>query len=290
MLAGWATRSPGSFPSLELAAPDICIRPRRARGALPPDLPAALSSLPTAELSGRDSRPAGQSQPGWHAPSPAPGASFCVPTTPSPERPPPLKHTPPHTHPGCTRPCCQRQPVAPSQEHCGGDPRVCTAERRLRAARAGSAEGEGGRERGGREARGGGDQGATPTRARPRGSRGQSARAGGAVPSAGRVHWPGARRPTPGDPAPWSSLQTRADGRRRSQVAEKGGNRDLSGKPVPTEHPRRSVCSGCRSLPVRDPLPTASRAAARRGQQPRVPTAAERQCPGPDLTPNRSLG
>lgn len=179
--------------------------------------------------------------------------------------------SPSSTHPGCTRPYRQRQSAAPSHEHCGA-PRVCNAERRPRAARAGSAAGEGGRERGGRDARGGGGRAPLPLapglEGREANQRVQE------EPSPPRDSFIGLARTAQraGDPAPQPSLQTRADDR-RSQVAERGGGtRDLSGKRVPTECPRLSVCSGCRSLPVHDPLPTASRA-AHRGQQPRVVTS-----------------
>lgn len=188
-------------------------------------------------------------------------ARVVCPGRPHPEPPfvsPPIPGCPP-THPGCSCPCRQRQPAAPSHEHCGA-PRVCNAERRLRAARAGSAVGEGGRERGWRDARGGGGARATPTRARPRGSQGQSACAGGAEPSAGCVHWPGPRRPTLPDPDLRPSLQNSGGGPPHTGGGKRG-TQDLSGKLVPTEHPWQSVCSGCRSLPVSDPLPTTSWAA-----------------------------
>lgn len=203
-------------PALNLAAPDVCIPPRRARSALPT---CRLRSAIHSPRSSVAATPTPQDSPG---PGGTPG--HLLPEPPFVLHPPPDRPPPP-THPGCTRPCRQRQPAAPSHEHCGA-PLVCNAERRPRAARAGSAA-EGGRERGWRGAPGGGGGArATPTRARPRGSRGQSARAGGAEPSAGLVHWPGAHRPTRGgswggDPAPQPSLQTRAEDR-RSQVAEKG--------------------------------------------------------------------
>ncbi|MEJ1278130.1 hypothetical protein NN561_009049 [Cricetulus griseus] len=96
-----------------------------ARAGCTPDLSAALSNPPATELSSRDSDPAGHSQPGWHAPVACTQRLLLCP-------PPPLD-CPSSTHPGCTRPCRQRQPAAPSHEHCGA-PRVCNAECRPRAA------------------------------------------------------------------------------------------------------------------------------------------------------------
>lgn len=91
----------------------------------------------------------------------------------------------------------------PPRVQCGAPPaRGQSRERSRRRARA-RLEG-----RAGRGAR------ATPTRARPRGSRGQSARAGGAEPSAGLVHWPGAHRPTRG--GSWGGIPP------RSQVCKLG--------------------------------------------------------------------
>lgn len=118
----------------------------------------------------------------------------------------------------------QRQPAAPSHEHCGA-PRVCNAEPRQRAAGAAECE-EGARERGREgtreEARRGvtGRRGArAPLPLAPSASRrpppqppSPASRAGGPInarvcvgwvtePSAGRAHWPGARDPTPGESA-----------------------------------------------------------------------------------------
>lgn len=137
----------------------------------------------------------------------------------------------------------QRQPAAPSHEHCGA-PRVCNAEPRQRAAGAGECE-EGARERGREgtreEARRGvtGRRGArAPLPLAPSASRrpppqpaSPASRAGGPInarvcvgwvtePSAGRAHWPGARDPTPGESARAPSVQTPAD---RSWLPGAGG-------------------------------------------------------------------
>lgn len=150
VLARWPAHSQGSFHSFELEAPDIYIPPRGARSALPTRLLRSALRLVRKAVATTPAPPD----------SPGPGGK---PARPHPEPPfvsPPLPGCHP-THPGCTRPCRQRQPAAPSHEHCGA-PRVCNAERRLRAARAGSAAGEGGRERGGRDARGGGGRAPLP--------------------------------------------------------------------------------------------------------------------------------
>lgn len=149
--ARWAARGQGSLASLELAAPDISIPPQRARSALPTrPLRSALRLVRNAVAT--TLAPQDSAGPGDTPRSPAPRASFCI---------FPLSPRLPPTHPGCSCPCRQRQPAAPSHEHCGA-PRVCNAERRLRAARAGSAAGEGGRERGGKDARGGGGRAPLP--------------------------------------------------------------------------------------------------------------------------------
>lgn len=179
-------------PALNLAAPDVCIPPRRARGALPTCRLRSAIRSPRCSVA---ATPTPQDSPG---PGGTPG--HLLPETPFVLLPPPGPSLP-STHPGCKRPCRQRQSAAPSHEHCGAPPRVqCGAppargqsrERSRRRARA-RLEGRAERRRGAR---------ATPTRARPRGSRGQSARAGGAEPSAGLVHWPGAHRPTGGGGIP----------------------------------------------------------------------------------------
>lgn len=92
--------------------------------------------------------------------------------------------------------------------------------------------------------------------------------------------WPAP--PNSRGPGPEAKSANSGGGPRRTGGG-KGRTRDLSGKPVPTEHPRRSVCSGCRSLPVRDPLPTAS-CAALGGQQLSVPSTTERQRPDQNLS------
>lgn len=123
----------------------------------------------------------------------------------------------------------QRQPAAPSHEHCGA-PGVCNAEPRQRAAGAGECE-EGASERAREEKKEGTRRGgtgrrgarATPTRAGPSpppaaatglpglAGRGTNQRArGGAEPSAGHAHWYGARDPTPGESARAPSVQTPA--------------------------------------------------------------------------------
>lgn len=209
MLARWAARSQGSFASLELAAPDICIPPRRARSALPTGpLRSALRLVRNAV----STTPAPQDSPG-------PGGT---PGHPHPEPPfvyPPHRTTLPYS-PGLHAslpPEAARCPIPrtlrrPPRVQCGAPPargpsRERSRRRRARAQREGRAGRWGAR--------------ATPTRAQPRGSQDQSACTGGAEPSAGRLHWPGARRPTQG-PALRPSLETQAEVR-GAQVAEKGG-------------------------------------------------------------------
>lgn len=201
-------------PALNLAAPDVCIPPRRARSALPT---CRLRSAIHSPRSSVAATPTPQDSPGpGGTPGhllPEPPFVLLPPRTVPPPHSPGLHASLPSEAARCPIPRTLRRPP---RVQCGAPPaRGQSRERSRRRARA-RLEGRAGRRRGAR---------ATPTRARPRGSRGQSARAGGAEPSAGLVHWPGAHRPTRGgswgDPAPQPSLQTRAEDR-RSQVAEKG--------------------------------------------------------------------
>lgn len=231
-------------PALNLAAPDVCIPPRRARGALPTCRLRSAIRSPRCSVA---ATPTPQDSPG---PGGTPG--HLLPETPFVLLPPPGPSLP-STHPGCKRPCRQRQSAAPSHEHCGA-PRVCNAERRPRAARAGSAA-EGGRERGWRDAPSGGG-GRAPLPLAP-GLEGREANQRvQEEPSPPRDSFIGlARTAQLGAGGSRPAAKSANSGRRPPLTGGgKGGTRDLSGQRVPTEDPRLSVCSGCRFLPARDPV------------------------------------
>lgn len=214
---------------------------RSACGGHTPDLPAALSNPPATELSSRDSDPTGQSRPGWQARSPQPAPS-CVP-------PPPPTVLLPLTR-AARVPAARGSPL-PHPTNTAA-PLACAmrSERRPRAARARSAA-EGGHERGGRDVRGGGGRAPLPLapglegreanqRVQEEPSPPRDSSIGLALTALLAGSGPAAKSTNSGRRPPLTG-------------GGKGGTQDLSGKRVPTECPRLSVCSGFSSLPVSYP-------------------------------------
>lgn len=235
------------------------MHPSVARAERTPDPPAALSIPPATELSGRDSYPAGQSRPGWLR---------LVACTQSLLLCSPAPDGPPHSLTRAARVPTARGSPLPHPTNTAA-PLACAMRSAARARPEPGAqqEKEGASAAGGTRGAAGG---ARHSHSRP------ASRVARPISACRRSR---ALRGTRS--LAWRAPPNERGTRPRSQVCKlglttathrwrkRGGLGTCRGSGFPRSVHGLSVCSGCRSLPVHDPLPTASRA-AHRGQQPRV--------------------